>query len=229
MISENLSHDSKVWTREYDLANNLVEEWGEKNEKGEIINEFPIAFVSKAWSKTELPWGIPDKEAYAIIYSVRKLEYLLADRYFIIKTDHKNITFINFDDNARVKRWKIILQAFNFDVEFIEGKKNIVADALSRVYEEQEYQSPFQPTFRLGDDLSSDYVDINTAYRISDKPQPIRVNHNSVESIVWSNSLRVSANPARRQENIDDDTDSDDDSNRCRRDARNARARGSQR
>jgi hypothetical protein len=183
----------------------------ERNEKGEIINEFPIAFVSKAWSKTELPWGIPDKEAYAIIYSVRKLEYLLADRYFIIKTDHKNITFINFDDNARVKRWKIILQAFNFDVEFIEGKKNIVADALSRVYEEQEYQSPFQPTFRLGDDLSSDYVDINTAYRISDKPQPIRVNHNSVESIVWSNSLRVSANPARRQENIDDDTDSDDD------------------
>ena len=32
MISENLSHDSKVWTREYDLAGNLVEEWGEKDE-----------------------------------------------------------------------------------------------------------------------------------------------------------------------------------------------------
>jgi hypothetical protein len=31
MISENLSHDSKVWTREYDLAGNLVEEWGEKD------------------------------------------------------------------------------------------------------------------------------------------------------------------------------------------------------
>jgi len=34
MISENLSHDSKVWTREYDLAGNLVEEWGEKDENG---------------------------------------------------------------------------------------------------------------------------------------------------------------------------------------------------
>ena len=31
MISENLSHDSKVWTREYDLAGNLMEEWGEKD------------------------------------------------------------------------------------------------------------------------------------------------------------------------------------------------------
>ena len=37
MISENLSHDSKVWTREYDLANNLVDEWGEKDEDGNYI------------------------------------------------------------------------------------------------------------------------------------------------------------------------------------------------
>jgi DNA polymerase elongation subunit (family B) len=37
MISENLSHDSKVWTREYDLANNLIEEWGEKDEQGNYL------------------------------------------------------------------------------------------------------------------------------------------------------------------------------------------------
>ena len=37
MISENLSHDSKVWTKEYDLKNNLTEEWGEKDEKGNYI------------------------------------------------------------------------------------------------------------------------------------------------------------------------------------------------
>ena len=37
MISENLSHDSKVWTKEYDLAGNLIEEWGEKDENGVYI------------------------------------------------------------------------------------------------------------------------------------------------------------------------------------------------
>lgn len=37
MISENLSHDSKVWTREYDLAGNLVEEWGYKDENGNYL------------------------------------------------------------------------------------------------------------------------------------------------------------------------------------------------
>jgi len=34
MISENLSHDSKVWTKEYDLAGNLIEDWGEKDTEG---------------------------------------------------------------------------------------------------------------------------------------------------------------------------------------------------
>jgi DNA polymerase elongation subunit (family B) len=42
MISENLSHDSKVWTREYDLAGNLTEEWGEKDEaKNYIYDNLP--------------------------------------------------------------------------------------------------------------------------------------------------------------------------------------------
>ena len=34
MISENLSHDSKVWTKEFDLAGNLIEEWGYKDDEG---------------------------------------------------------------------------------------------------------------------------------------------------------------------------------------------------
>ena len=37
MISENLSHDSKVWTQEYDLAGNLIEEWGYKDDNGNYL------------------------------------------------------------------------------------------------------------------------------------------------------------------------------------------------
>ena len=35
MISQNFSHDSKVWTREYDLAGKLLRETGEKDARGE--------------------------------------------------------------------------------------------------------------------------------------------------------------------------------------------------
>jgi len=36
MISENLSHDSKVWTKEFDLAGNLIEETGEQDDNGDF-------------------------------------------------------------------------------------------------------------------------------------------------------------------------------------------------
>ena len=37
MISENLSHDSKVWTKEYDLNGVMVKSMGERNENGDYI------------------------------------------------------------------------------------------------------------------------------------------------------------------------------------------------
>jgi len=37
MISENLSHDSKVWTKEYDLDGNLIKETGDKDKVGNYI------------------------------------------------------------------------------------------------------------------------------------------------------------------------------------------------
>ena len=37
MISQNFSHDSKVWTKEYDLDGKLIRETGEKNTKGKYV------------------------------------------------------------------------------------------------------------------------------------------------------------------------------------------------
>ena len=37
MISENISHDSKVWTKEYDLNGNIIKETGECDKKGNYI------------------------------------------------------------------------------------------------------------------------------------------------------------------------------------------------
>jgi DNA polymerase elongation subunit (family B) len=37
MISENLSHDTKVWTQEFDLAGNMIEEWGYKDNNNNYI------------------------------------------------------------------------------------------------------------------------------------------------------------------------------------------------
>jgi DNA polymerase elongation subunit (family B) len=37
MISQNYSHDSKVWSKEYDANGRLIEEWGEKDKSGKFV------------------------------------------------------------------------------------------------------------------------------------------------------------------------------------------------
>ena len=96
--------------------------------------EKPVEFISKAFSPVQLRWSIPEKEAYAIFYSVRKLDYLLRDVHFVLRTDHKNLVYLNEKDAAaKIKRWKLLIQEYNFDIEHIPGSLNIIADHMSRL------------------------------------------------------------------------------------------------
>jgi hypothetical protein len=93
----------------------------------------PIAFISRTLLKGQRKWSTPEKECYAIYYSLVKLEHLLLDREFIIHTDHRNLTFLDESANARVNRWKLALQEYRFTIEYIKGVDNIVADSFSRL------------------------------------------------------------------------------------------------
>ena len=101
----------------------------------QLINgiEYPIAFISKALKREQLRWSTPEKEAYAIYYAFVKLEYLIRDVHFTLRTDHKNLTYINLENTGKVKRWKLAIQEFDFDIEHIPGHLNVVADGFSRL------------------------------------------------------------------------------------------------
>jgi DNA polymerase elongation subunit (family B) len=60
MISENLSHDSKVWTKEYDLNGVMVKSTGERNEKGDYVYDnlpgyeyVDVEYDTYVWKKNE--------------------------------------------------------------------------------------------------------------------------------------------------------------------------------
>ena len=93
----------------------------------------PISFVSRTLNKTELKWSTIEKEAYSIFYAFQKLEHLIRDRHFTLRTDSKNLTFLNVDHREKVKRWKLAIQHFDFDIVHIKGVDNIEADAFSRL------------------------------------------------------------------------------------------------
>jgi len=99
------------------------------------IEERPIAFLSKTLNKTQLKWSTYEKEAYAIYYSLMKWEHHLRDVHFTLQTDHKNLTYLNTELKQKVQRWKLAVQEYDFDIEHIPGKDNIVADGLSRYCE----------------------------------------------------------------------------------------------
>ncbi len=57
----------------------------------------------------------------------------MGDTKFTIITDHKNLTFLASDPNAKVMRWRMAVQDYDFDIAYIPGEDNIVADAFSRL------------------------------------------------------------------------------------------------
>lgn len=95
--------------------------------------QYPIAFISKNLAGAQLNWSVPEKEAFGIFYALQRLEHLLRDVHFVLKTDHKNLTYINFGNSAKIMRWKLMIQEYDFDIEHVAGEDNVVADALSRL------------------------------------------------------------------------------------------------
>ena len=110
--------------------------------------EYPVAFVSKTLSKQQRRWDSKEREAYAIFYALRQLEHIIRDVKFVLRTDHMNLTFLNTNLKDKVKRWKLVVQHFDFDLEHIPGKKNTIADLLSRLVpytKEDESDSEKEP------------------------------------------------------------------------------------
>ena len=59
--------------------------------------EQPIVFMSKSLHGAELNWSTVKKEAFAIFATLTKHNHLLRDNKFLLRTDDKNLTYINMD------------------------------------------------------------------------------------------------------------------------------------
>ena len=100
----------------------------------------PLYFLSGCFSGASERWSIPEKEAFAIVEAVQRLDFMLIrTKPFYIMTDHKNLEFI-FGSNVHLKmatrhkisRWALSLSSFDYIIQHIEGESNVWADLLSR-------------------------------------------------------------------------------------------------
>jgi hypothetical protein len=142
----------------------------------------PIQFVSKLLTKPERRWDTVEKEAYAIVYSSKKLEYLLRDRQFILRTDSKNLTYLNTEHKPKVQRWKLSVQHMDFKVQHIAGKDNIEADAFSRWKKEERNELNVMNLEKIND---RDYLPKEVYERIK-KAHNMLVGHDGVQRTIES-------------------------------------------
>ena len=75
-----------------------------------------------------------DLEWEAIIHALKMWRHYLLGRRFVLMNDHIGLTYL-FDQsnlNVRQARWLTTINEFDFEIRYIKGKENRVADALSR-------------------------------------------------------------------------------------------------
>lgn len=99
----------------------------------------PVAFFSRTLSPCEQRHSAVEKEAYAIVESLRHWRHYLIGRQFQLVTDQKSVAFM-FDSthankikNEKISRWRLELSCFRYDIIYRPGAENAAADALSRV------------------------------------------------------------------------------------------------
>ena len=85
---------------------------------------------------SERNWPAVQTELFAIVYALRMCRYHIYGHETVIHTDHKPLIYLlaKRKPNTNLSRWLIELQEYpNIVIEHIEGQRNTLADALSRI------------------------------------------------------------------------------------------------
>nr|GFD06103.1 retrovirus-related Pol polyprotein from transposon 17.6 [Tanacetum cinerariifolium] len=90
----------------------------------------PIHYASKTMNDAETNYTTTEKEMLAVVYAFEKFRSYLIMNKSIVHTDHSALKYLfaKKDAKARVLRWVLLLQEFDFQVLDTKGAENLAAD-----------------------------------------------------------------------------------------------------
>ena len=98
----------------------------------------PVTFFPRTLQGPEVRHPSVEKEAQAIIESIRYWKHYLTGKHFSLKTDQKSMSNM-FDQqhngkikNVKIMRWRVELPCYSFDIAYRSGKENGPPDFFSR-------------------------------------------------------------------------------------------------
>lgn len=96
--------------------------------------EAVIGYFSKKLKPAEVKYSTTDREALAIVLACRNFSHFLWGSHFIVRTDHQPLTsvFKRKTKSPRMNRWIVEMRDYHYNIQYVKGKNNVVADQLSR-------------------------------------------------------------------------------------------------
>ncbi len=159
----------------------------------------PCDYFSKKFTKAQLNYSTGEKEFMSIVLGIQHRKHYLIGRHFVVVTDHRPLTHLMSKDkpSQRLERWLIIIREYDFKFQFINGTANVMADALSRWFLQNDDRN--QPTSEpgivinaiaaLSHEQASDYEIAKLYEWMSNDSRPNNVNEtenlNCELSILW--------------------------------------------
>ncbi|GFW26753.1 transposon Tf2-11 polyprotein [Trichonephila clavipes] len=94
----------------------------------------PLYFFSKKLNPSQSKYNATVLEFFTIYTALNFFRPFLLGRKFKVFTDHKPLAgfLSNKNPSSKILRWKLALEEFNYDIHYIRGFLNSVADHLSR-------------------------------------------------------------------------------------------------
>ena len=92
----------------------------------------PIAFYSRKLTDAQTRYTTTERELLAIVETLKEYHNILLGHEINVYTDHKNLTCKHIN-TERIMRWRLLLEEYGLNIQYIQGSKNVVADALSRL------------------------------------------------------------------------------------------------
>ncbi|GFW66894.1 transposon Tf2-6 polyprotein [Trichonephila clavipes] len=94
----------------------------------------PLYFFSKKLNPSQSKYNATVLEFFEIYTALNFFRPFLLGRKFKVFTDHKPLAGFLSNKNpfSKILRWKLALEEFNYDIHYIRGSLNSVADHLSR-------------------------------------------------------------------------------------------------
>lgn len=103
----------------------------------------PLHYVSRRLGPAEMKYTVFEKEALAVLLAFDRFHIYLDHKPFELYTDNSALTYClsGSKHTGRLARWALKLSAYKYVVRHIRGTDNVVADALSRMYQDEDLSS----------------------------------------------------------------------------------------